>query len=317
MKMVEAAMNGVASNISRPFRGCCGNLGIVCFRVNDMGRCAGFLGKRTVLLTESIVASRRGMKHRTLKKLLLPKTLMTLPTATTTWQTSLQWQPTPDQHTKFAQLYDAILKGNQQLNLTRLTAPDEFWEKHLWDAIAGLLPLQNHCSELTGKAIDVGTGCGIPGLPLALLHPQLQVTLLDSVQKKVRFLQDMVQALGWHQVGAIASRVETIGHNSQHREQYQIALVRAVAAPAVCVEYVLPLLTIGGVAVLYQGQWSNDDSDAIQPALQTLGGELLDVVGRTTPLTQCQRHWVYLRKTRATSERYPRAVGIPSKRPLA
>lgn len=232
------------------------------------------------------------------------------------WQTSLQWQPTPSQHGQFEQLYTAILTGNQQLNLTRLTSPAEFWEKHLWDAIAGLLPLQQHLSVWDGAAIDVGTGCGIPGLPLAIWQPQSAVILLDSTQKKIRFLQDLSQTLGWHQVQAIAGRVEHVGQDPTYREQFQVALIRAVAAPAVAVEYVLPLLAVGGVAVLYQGQWDVARSQQLEPVVQRLGGELIETIARMTPLTHSQRHWLYLRKTQPTPSQYPRAVGVPTKRPL-
>ncbi|NEO83869.1 MAG: 16S rRNA (guanine(527)-N(7))-methyltransferase RsmG [Spirulina sp. SIO3F2] len=239
-----------------------------------------------------------------------------LPTHLNHWQTSLQWQPNLSQQDQFAQLYQAILTGNQQLNLTRLTHPEEFWEKHLWDAIAGLLPLEQYLETWNGKAIDVGTGCGIPGLPLAFLHPQLTVTLLDSTQKKIRFLQDLGQSLGWHQVQAIAGRVESLGQDPNYREQFQIALIRAVAAPAVAAEYVLPLLAIGGVAVLYQGQWNEARSRQLEPIVQRLGGELIETVARSTPLTHSQRHWLYLRKIQPTPAQYPRAVGMPTKRPL-
>ncbi|MGB0562558.1 MAG: 16S rRNA (guanine(527)-N(7))-methyltransferase RsmG [Spirulinaceae cyanobacterium] len=240
----------------------------------------------------------------------------TLPLNTTPWQRSLQWQPTAAQQAQFERLYQAILVGNQQLNLTRLIEPTEFWEKHLWDAIAGLLPLRHYLDLEKGRAIDVGTGPGFPGLPLAIWQPHLTVTLLDATQKKVRFLQELVQNWASLQVQAIAARAEALGQDPGYREQFQIALIRAVAAPAVCVEYVLPLLAIGGVAVLYQGQWEEGRSQALIPIIQSLGGELLEVVSLTTPLTQSQRHWLYLRKTQPTPAQYPRAVGVPTKRPL-
>lgn len=246
----------------------------------------------------------------------MTKKNLALPINTTEWQRSLQWQPTPEQQVQFERLYQAIVAGNQQLNLTRLTQPAEFWEKHLWDAIAGLLPLRQYLDMGTGQAIDVGTGAGFPGLPLAILQPQLRVTLLDATQKKVHFLQDLVADWDGLQAQTIAARVETLGQAVNYREQFQIALIRAVAAPAVCAEYVLPLLAIGGVTVLYQGQWDAGRSQALRPIVQQLGGELLEVVSRTTPLTQSQRHWLYLRKVQPTPSQYPRAVGVPTKRPL-
>lgn len=233
------------------------------------------------------------------------------------WQDSLQWQPTNAQMTKFEHLYQVIWLGNQHLNLTSLLAPEEFWEKHLWDSVAGLLPLHRWgFGDQNLRAIDIGTGGGFPGLPLAILYPDHHVTLLDSTQKKIQFLKDAVATLDLKNVQGMAGRAEAIAHAPSHRAQYDIALIRAVAAPAVCAEYALPYLKMGGIAVLYQGHWAEGEGDRLQAAAEQLGGTILAVESFTTPITNSIRHCLYLQKIAPTPHCYPRAVGIPAKNPL-
>jgi len=233
------------------------------------------------------------------------------------WQASLQWQPTMAQMEKFEQLYQVIWLGNQHMNLTSLLAPEEFWEKHLWDSVAGLLPLRRWgFGDQNLRVIDIGTGGGFPGLPLAILYPEQDVTLLDSTQKKIQFLNDAVANLELNNVQGVAGRAEAIAHSPSHRAQYDIALIRAVASPPVCAEYALPYLKMGGIAVLYQGHWGEGEGDRLQSAATQLGGKILTVESFTTPISNSIRHCIYLQKIAATPHRYPRTVGIPAKNPL-
>ncbi|NEQ44917.1 MAG: 16S rRNA (guanine(527)-N(7))-methyltransferase RsmG [Leptolyngbya sp. SIOISBB] len=249
--------------------------------------------------------------------------MSSLPDFTKSWQATLQWQPTPEQQTLFQQLFQAILMGNQQMNLTRITEPTEFWEKHLWDALSGLAPwlsLESPPdwlpSQLSLRAIDIGTGAGIPGFPAAIALPDWHITLLDATQKKVRFLQELAQTISLNQVKAIADRAEFLAHQPSHREQYDVAMLRAVGSAATCAEYALPLLKLGGIAILYRGQWSDEDSQQLDRVAARLGGQLVDVRSWQTPITQGMRHCLYLQKQRITSEDFPRAAGIPAKTPL-
>ncbi len=246
-----------------------------------------------------------------------------LPDLAKSWQATLQWQPTPDQQALFQQLFQEILMGNQQMNLTRITEPTEFWEKHLWDALSGFAPwlsLESPPNWLPSQpslqAIDIGTGAGIPGLPAAIALPDWHVTLLDSTQKKVRFLHELAQTMSLKQVKAIADRAEFLAHQPSHREQYDVAMLRAVGPAATCAEYSLPLLKLGGVAILYRGQWSSEDSQQLDRVSAQLGGQLVDVRSWQTPITQGVRHCLYLQKQRITPEDFPRAAGIPAKTPL-
>jgi 16S rRNA (guanine527-N7)-methyltransferase len=247
-----------------------------------------------------------------------------LPDLTAAWQSTLQWSPSPAQQTRFQQILEGILAGNQQMNLTRITEPTEFWEKHLWDSLSGLAPWLTPAPRPewvppleTAKVIDIGTGAGFPGLPVAIAFPSWQVTLLDATQKKVRFLAELSQSLGLETVRAIADRAEFLAHQPSHREQYDLALLRAVGPAATCAEYALPLVKIGGLAVLYRGQWTAEDTQQLTLAADQLGGQIVAVHPWQTPLTQGIRHCVYLAKHTPTAEEFPRPAGIPSKKPLA
>lgn len=252
-------------------------------------------------------------------------TMTSLPEQIPCWQATLQWQPTPTQQALFQQLLAGILAGNQQMNLTRITEPTEFWEKHLWDSLSGLSPWLSSAEQRpewvptleSAQVIDIGTGAGFPGLPAAIALPNWHITLLDSTQKKVRFLAELAQSVGLENVRAIADRAEFLAHQLSHREQYDLALLRAVGSAATCAEYALPLVKVGGLAVLYRGQWTDADSQQLEPAAHQLGGRIVAVQPWQTPLTQGIRHCVYLEKVTSTDDDFPRAAGIPAKNPLA
>lgn len=230
------------------------------------------------------------------------------------WQESLPWKPDPEQHRQFQQLYELILAGNRQLNLTRITAPEEFWEKHLWDSLRGIISLLQ--SPPGHQVIDIGTGGGFPGIPVAIARPDWQVTLLDSTRKKVAFLHQLILDLGLENVGTLCDRAEGVGQNVHHRETYDLALIRAVGPAAVCAEYALPLVKLGGLAVLYRGQWQAADTKALEPVVKLLGGEIEQVEGFKTPLSQSDRHCLSLRKLAPTPMRFPRSSGVPAQQPL-
>ena len=175
------------------------------------------------------------------------------------------------------------------------------------------------------RIVDIGTGGGFPGLPAAIaLAPitgPIDLTLVDSTRKKIFFLQELCQQLQLKSFGihanCLAIRAETLGQQAAHRETYDLALVRAVGSTLTCAEYVLPLLQIDGQAVLFRGQWNTRDTEALLPVLDQLGGELTDVQSWETPVTKSVRHCIFIHKIAPTPNALPRAVGIPSKTPLA
>ena len=241
-----------------------------------------------------------------------------LPQQAEIWRETCSWEPTPAQQAKFQQLYAGILAGNRQLNLTRITEPGEFWEKHLWDSLRGLAPLQLLApgGGLALNAIDIGTGGGFPGLPLAIANPEIEIVLLDATRKKVAFLDALAAELGCQRVAAVAARAEAAGRDPIHREAYNLAFLRAVGPASVCAEYALPLLDIGGTAVLYRGQWSPAETETLAAAVTQLGGEIASAESYVTPLTASTRHCIYLKKVAPVPERFPRPIGTPLKKPL-
>lgn len=240
------------------------------------------------------------------------------------WQ-GLDWQPSREQQAQLQRLYELILEGNRHLNLTRITDPQEFWEKHLWDSLRGIKPWltqpQDHEPDPKSeheslRVIDIGTGGGFPGLPAAIARPDWQITLLDSTRKKLAFLDSVIAALGLSHVRTRIERAETLGQQRLHRAKYDLALIRAVAVAPVCAEYAIPLIKVGGMAVLYRGQWTEEEAIELEGALQQLGCVLESVESFTTPLTAGVRHCLYLKKIAPTEARFPRPVGVPAQKPL-
>lgn len=241
-----------------------------------------------------------------------------LPQMADIWEQTLNWTPTPQQQMQFQRLYELILEGNNQFNLTRITDPQEFWEKHLWDSLRGIFPQKQLIPSLQAGAsvIDIGTGAGFPGIPAKITVSNCTVTLLDSTKKKIAFLEKILTALELTNVKTLTVRAEEIGQQPKSRENYDIALVRAVATASVCAEYALPLLKRGGLAVIYRGNWTQEETTALENAVQQLGGVIEFIEKFTTPLSNSIRHCLYLRKVATTPAKFPRAVGVPSQKPL-
>lgn len=231
------------------------------------------------------------------------------------WQDSLSWQPNSQQQDKFRLLYDEIITANRQFNLTRITEPVDFWEKHLWDSLSALIGLSliKH-NELS--VIDIGTGAGFPGIPVAIAFPYWNVTLLDSTAKKMNFVKGLIANLKLNNVKVLIGRAEEIGQSKNHREAYDLALIRAVSEAAVCAEYALPMLRLDGIAVLYRGNWTEIEKLSLQSAVDKLGGKIELLKSIQTPLSKGTRNCIYLRKVAPTPKQFPRMVGIPAQKPL-
>jgi len=237
------------------------------------------------------------------------------------WQQTLNWQPTTQQQKQFQQLYELILEGNRQLNLTRIIDPEEFWEKHLWDSLRGIAPLLSGkidfpVSSASPAFIDIGTGAGFPGIPVASVAANCQITLLYSTRKKITFIEQILSELSLSNAKTLVGRAEEIGQQPQHRERYDVALIRAVGTGSACAEYALPLLKKKGLAVIYRGNWTEDETTALENAVEQLGGTIELIEKFTTPLSNSIRHCLYLRKVNNTPAEFPRAVGLPTQKPL-
>jgi 16S rRNA (guanine527-N7)-methyltransferase len=250
-------------------------------------------------------------------------TISRLPLMMDIWEKTLNWQPSSQQQQQFQHLYDLIVEGNRQLNLTRITHPEDFWEKHLWDSLRGikfLISAQKEREEGLDKKeiriIDLGTGAGFPGIPVAFVVNNCTINLVDSTKKKINFIDSILPVLNLNNVKATTCRAEEIGRDSKHRENYDIALIRAVASASACAEYALPLLKPGGLAVIYRGSWTEEENIGMEKAVQQLGGIIESIEQFNTPLSNGDRHCLYLRKVANTPAKFPRAVGVPSRHPL-
>ncbi|MFN6564813.1 MAG: 16S rRNA (guanine(527)-N(7))-methyltransferase RsmG [Nostoc sp. ChiSLP01] len=241
-----------------------------------------------------------------------------LPEMAEIWQQTLNWQPSAEQQRQFQKLYQLILEGNRQLNLTRITDPQEFWEKHLWDSLRGIAPKGQFISSLeeSVSVIDIGTGAGFPGIPVKIAAPNCTITLMDSTRKKITFIEQTLTELALTNTKTLVGRAEEIGQQPEHRQAYDIALIRAVGTASVCAEYTLPLLKQGGLAIIYRGNWTEDETTALENAVKQLGGVIELIEKFTTPLSESIRHCVYLRKVATTPVQFPRATGIPTQKPL-
>lgn len=223
-----------------------------------------------------------------------------LPEMLELWQTTLNWQPNSEELSQFQLLYELICQGNRQLNLTRITEPTDFWEKHLWDSLRGIgqfLAGESPQSPVPNpQIIDIGTGAGFPGVPIAITQPNWQVTLLDSTRKKVTFLESLISELGIKNATTLTGRAEELSKQSQYRKVYDIAVIRAVGSALVCAEYALPFLKVGGLAILYRGNWTEEEAADLRSTLGSLGGAIELIDPFTTPISNSIRHCLHLRK---------------------
>jgi 16S rRNA (guanine527-N7)-methyltransferase len=212
------------------------------------------------------------------------------------------------------ELFDRELRTwNERHSLTAIREAQKIQMKHFLDSLTCLLALRG---SAISRVVDVGTGAGFPGLPLKIVCPQMQLTLLDSVGKKVDFCRHLVALLGLDGVQVIQARAENVGQLAEHREQYDWALARAVAKMPVLMEYLLPLARVGGQVLAQKGESGPAEAHAAEHSIHILGGRLRQVIPVTLPTVTEERYLVVVDKVAATPGKYPRRAGIPAKRPL-
>jgi len=202
---------------------------------------------------------------------------------------------------------------NEKVNLTAIEDEKGIIIKHFYDSILGM--------KITGwtgagKLLDLGTGAGFPGLPLFIANRRLQITLADSLQKRIAFLEHLLAALGLTGVVTIHARAEEIGRTKEHREAYDLVVSRAVARMPLLLEYCLPLLKRGGRFIAYKGPEAEEELGEAGRALNLLGAETEEIQRFVLPEVGGARNLVVIKKTRATPSEYPRRAGIPAKKPL-
>ena len=220
----------------------------------------------------------------------------------------------PEQLQQFERYSRELLAWNSRVNLTRIVDPQEIVTKHFLDSLSVLVALPALSNGAT--IIDVGSGAGFPGVPLNIAQPDLRLTLLEATGKKTKFLHHLVQMLTLPNVTVLTARAEEVGLVAQHRERYDVAVARAVAPLPVLAEYLLPLIKIGGYAVVQKGQHPATELTAATAALRILGGTLSQLSAVEVPGLDAPRHLITLAKIKPTPKQYPRRAGVPAKTPL-
>ena len=202
-----------------------------------------------------------------------------------------------------------LLEWNEKINLTAITEPNEVILKHFVDS----LTISNLIKE-GEKVIDVGTGAGFPGIPLSIVNNE-NITLLDSLNKRIIFLEEVINKLELTNIKAVHSRVEEFAKNKKEREMYDIATSRAVAPLNVLLEYLLPLVKVGGKCICMKGS-NTEEIDEAKNALKILGGEIEKIERITLPNSDITRNIIIVKKVKNTPLKYPRKPGTPSKEPI-
>jgi 16S rRNA (guanine527-N7)-methyltransferase len=206
-----------------------------------------------------------------------------------------------------------LLVWNERHNLTAITEPQDIETKHFLDSLTCLLAIKPRTGD---RVVDVGTGAGFPGLPLRIVSPHIQLTLIEATGKKADFCRHVVRELALDGVQVIHARVEDVGHQVEHREAYDWAVARAVAQLPVLVEYMLPLLRVGGKAIALKGETGPAEAQAAEAALRLLGGHVDSLIPIELPRVPESRCLVVVSKRAATPAAYPRRAGKPAKDPL-
>jgi 16S rRNA (guanine527-N7)-methyltransferase len=206
-----------------------------------------------------------------------------------------------------------LLEWNTRFNLTAIDEPQKIRGKHFLDSLTCLLAMRG---TQVNQVIDVGTGAGFPGIPLRIVSPATDFKLVESIGKKAGFCQHILETLGLSNVEINQARAESLGNNPQHRQRYDWAIARAVADLPILVEYLLPLVRLGGYALAMKGESGPEEAHRAEPAIKLLGGHLQQLIPVTLPGVEDQRFLVVIAKIAATPDKYPRRVGLPAKRPL-
>ena len=217
------------------------------------------------------------------------------------------------QKEQFYQYYELLIEWNKVMNLTAITELDEVVTKHFVDSLL-LLKVIPELDTQACKCIDVGTGAGFPGIPLKIAFPEVEITLADSLNKRIKFLDEVVAELGLEKVTTVHARAEELARNKEHRENYDLVVSRAVANLSTLGEYCIPFVKMGGNFISYKSGEIDEEVNAAGKAIKILGGQIKDVY--KFDLSDQKRSFVNIEKIKTTPKTYPRKAGTPSKEPL-
>lgn len=224
---------------------------------------------------------------------------------------SYSFQPTDEQLSAFQRYYELLIDWNEKMNLTAITEYRDVLFKHFLDSVSIIKSCD--MSKVT-DLIDVGTGAGFPGIPLKIMFPYLKVTLLDSLNKRLNFLNEVIDELSLENIYTVHGRAEDISRLADHREKYDLCVSRAVANLSTLSELCLPFVKTGGSFVSYKSEKANEEIKSAKKAIDILGGKIADTI--SFDLDGNNRTLVIIDKISSTPKKYPRKAGIPAKEPI-
>ncbi|RFU62505.1 16S rRNA (guanine(527)-N(7))-methyltransferase RsmG [Peribacillus glennii] len=220
---------------------------------------------------------------------------------------------TPFQLEQFEIYYRLLLEWNEKMNLTAITDKEEVYLKHFYDSISAAFYFD---LSKPYKLVDVGAGAGFPSIPLKIVFPQLHVSIVDSLNKRISFLEHLAKSLKLENVGFFHDRAETFGQKAEHREAYNIVTARAVARMSVLSELCLPLVKVDGTFIAMKAASTKEELDNGKKAITTLGGEIEQIHHFLLPLENSDRNIITIKKVKPTPKKYPRKPGTPNKTPI-
>lgn len=216
------------------------------------------------------------------------------------------------QMSQFDLYFELLLEWNSFMNLTAITELQEVIDKHFVDSIA----LGKYVSLNKKSILDLGTGAGFPGIPIKIMYPDAKIVLMDSLNKRIKFLNAVIEKLQLTEINAVHGRAEDMAHSIIYREQFDICTSRAVANLSTLSEYCVPFVKTNGYFVSYKTEHANDEIDEAKKAVKVLGGMIEKIEEYQLPDTDMGRTLVFIRKTNRTKALYPRKAGTPSKEPI-
>ncbi|MED3570944.1 16S rRNA (guanine(527)-N(7))-methyltransferase RsmG [Cytobacillus praedii] len=219
----------------------------------------------------------------------------------------------PQQIQQYETYYSTLVEWNEKMNLTAITDKHEVYLKHFYDSITAAFYFD---FKQPIHICDVGAGAGFPSLPIKIAFPELHVTIVDSLNKRIGFLEHLSNQLGLKNVQFIHDRAETFGQKKEHRETYDVVTARAVARLSVLSELCLPLVKVGGTFVAMKGASAKEELEAGKKAIAVLGGKLEQVYSFTLPQEESERNILIIKKEKYTPKKYPRKPGTPNKTPI-
>lgn len=214
---------------------------------------------------------------------------------------------------QFERYYELLVEWNKVMNLTAITEYEEVYEKHFLDSLA-IVKVED--INKVESIIDIGTGAGFPGIPLKIAFPHLKVVLLDSLNKRINFLNTVIEELGLENVETLHGRAEDYAKKAEYREQADLCLSRAVANLSTLSEYCLPYVKVDGKFIPYKSGEITTEADEAKKAVGILGGNVKKILKFHLPDSDITRSFVVIEKKKATPKKYPRKAGLPSREPL-